>query len=131
MQWDDSVHAGFTNGEPWIKVNPNHKEINAKAECKDENSIFHYYKKLIQLRKTNKVLVDGKYELLLEEHPQIFAYTRTLGEETILVIANFYDDMISFSMPTNFQGSKKQLISNYNNQTEGMLQPYEAAMYLI
>lgn len=78
MQWDDSENAGFTSGQPWLKVNPNYKEINVKSQLKDENSIFNYYKKLIKIRKTNPVVVHGKYELILEENKEIFAYTKNL-----------------------------------------------------
>ena len=84
MQWDDSENAGFTTGEPWIKVNPNYKEINAKSQLNDENSIFNYYKKLIKIRKSNPVVVHGKYKLILEENKEIFAYTRTLENEKII-----------------------------------------------
>jgi glucan 1,6-alpha-glucosidase len=131
MQWDNSEQAGFTNGEPWIKVNPNYKEINAEAERKDETSIFTYYKKLIQLRKTHKVLIDGKYELLLADHPDIFAYTRTLEHTVMLVIANFYGNTVPFTLPAEYQRKKELLISNYKDQKDGFLQPYEAAMYLL
>ncbi|PTY82981.1 alpha-glucosidase, partial [Heyndrickxia sporothermodurans] len=81
MQWNDENHGGFTSGTPWIKVNPNYKEINAKQQLTDEDSIFHYYKKLIQLRKQHDIIVYGTYDLILPDHNEIFAYTRTLGEE--------------------------------------------------
>jgi glucan 1,6-alpha-glucosidase len=90
MQWDDSENAGFTIGIPWIKVNPNYKYINARNEMKDEKSVFNYYRKLIQLRKSNDIFIKGRFELLFEKHPELFIYTRTWNEHTLLVVANFY-----------------------------------------
>ncbi len=131
MQWEDGYQAGFTEGIPWIKVNPNYQEINAKAELRDKNSIFHYYKKLIQLRKTHEVLVKGSFDLLLPDHPDLFVYTRTLGDKVLLVVANFHGQMVPYSLPEDLRGSKECLISNYDTQDEGTLRPYEAAMYLM
>ena len=91
MQWDTSKHAGFTAATPWIAVNPNYTQINAKAQTADQNSVFHYYKKLITLRKQHPIIVYGSYELLLKESEQIFAYTRTLEQEKLLVVCNFTD----------------------------------------
>ena len=91
FQWDDSENAGFTTGTPWIMVNPNYKEINAKAELADPNSVFYYYQKLIQLRKEKEIIVYGTYDLLLPESKELYAYTRTLGEEKLLVVCNFSD----------------------------------------
>lgn len=87
---------GFTSGQPWLKVNPNYKEINAESQLKDENSIFNYYKKLIKIRKSNSVVVYGKYNLILEENKEIFAYTRTLENEMLLVICNFTGNETEF-----------------------------------
>lgn len=89
VQWDDSKHAGFTTGEPWFPVNPNAGTVNAKREVADTTSVFHYYRKLIELRHTMPIVVHGRFDLLLEEDEQIFAYTRTLGQEQLLVVANF------------------------------------------
>ena len=129
MQWDSSEHGGFTKGSPWIRVNPNYTDINAAEELKDENSIFNYYKKLIQLRKQYDVFVEGKYELLLADHPDIFAYTRTLGDITLLVLANFHGNTIPFSMPLEYEGTMEMLISNYEKPLEGCLRPYEAVIF--
>lgn len=89
MQWDDSAHAGFTVGEPWIMVNPNYREINARRELADPDSVFRYYQKLIALRKQEKVMVYGAYELLEPEDENLYVYTRTLQEVSLLVICNF------------------------------------------
>ena len=128
MQWDDTENAGFTTGRPWIGVNPNYTEINAKAETADENSVFHYYKKLIALRKQNPIMVYGKYELLLEDSEELFVYTRTLEEEKLLVVCSFSDKETVFEIPDEFVG-KACLISNRENvydKKQVVLKPYEA-----
>jgi len=73
MQWDDSENAGFTTGKPWINVNPNYKTINAKAQMNDPDSVFSYYKKLIALRKQYDVVAYGRYQLIMEDDPQVYA----------------------------------------------------------
>lgn len=128
VQWDDTENAGFTTGTPWIGVNPNYKEINAKAETADMGSVFHYYKKLIALRKQNPVIVYGKFELLLEDSEDLFVYTRALDEEKLLVVCSFSDKEVTFRIPDEFIGSGC-IISNRENTYEGEtieLKPYEA-----
>lgn len=128
MQWDDSLQAGFTTGTPWIAVNPNYKEINAKTETADIRSVFHYYKKLIALRKEYPVVVYGKYEALMEESDELFVYTRTLETEKLLVVCSFCDHETQFTMLTDFAGATC-LISNVENVYDkaGMiLKPFEA-----
>jgi oligo-1,6-glucosidase len=88
MQWDDSEHAGFTTGQPWLPANPNKAEINAAAAVADPDSVFHHYRRLIELRHEHQVVVDGRFELLLRDDPQVWAFTRTLEEEAWLVLAN-------------------------------------------
>ncbi len=135
VQWDDTEHAGFTTGTPWIKINPNYKEINAKQAVSDENSIFHYYRELIQLRKQHEIIVYGNYDIICEEHPELYAYTRTQGDETLLVICNFYGNQPTFELPETIHfNSKELIISNYEvdeaeeiNKIE--LKPYEARVY--
>lgn len=130
MQWDDSKNGGFTDGTPWIEVNPNYLEINAKKEISDADSIYNYYKKLIKLRKENMVFTQGEFQLLLEEDPQIFAYTRTTGEEMMCVIANFTDKPAPCRLPETWQ-KKELLIHNYNTENiGGVLRPYEAMIYI-
>ena len=128
MQWDDSSQAGFTTGTPWIAVNPNYREINAKAETADPNSVFHYYKKLIALRKQTPIMVYGKYEPLFEDSEDWFVYTRTLDQEKLLVVCSFTDRETAFTIPEEFAGADL-LISNMEpagNQGTVTLRPYEA-----
>lgn len=128
MQWDDSKQAGFTAGTPWIAVNPNYKEINAKAETADPDSVFHYYRKLIALRKKYPVIVYGKYEAMLEDSEELFVYTRTLESEKLLVVCSFCDHETAFTVPEEFAGASC-LISNRDGsyaERELTLEPYEA-----
>lgn len=131
MQWDASKNAGFTTGKPWIAVNPNYKKINVADQLKREDSVFHYYQKLIRLRKENEIIVYGNYELLLPEDENIFAYTRTLDNQKLLVVCNFSKSEQRF----DFSGyeNAKVLISNYNRDAreDGILKPYEATVLLL
>jgi len=131
MQWDASANAGFTTGTPWIAVNPNYKKINVADQLKREDSVFHYYQKLIRLRKENEIIVYGNYELLLPEDENIFAYVRTLDNQKLLVVCNFSKSEQKF----DFSGyeNAKVLISNYNRDAgeDGILKPYEATVLLL
>ena len=131
MQWDASENSGFTTGTPWIAVNPNYKKINVADQLKREDSVFHYYQKLIRLRKENEIIVYGNYELLLPEDENIFAYVRTLDNQKLLVVCNFSKSEQKF----DFSGyeNAKVLISNYNRDAgkDGILKPYEAIVLLL
>ncbi|WP_341878244.1 alpha-glucosidase [Defluviitalea saccharophila] len=136
MHWDDSTNAGFTTGTPWIKVNPNYKWINAKAQINDPNSVFNYYKKLIQLRKQHEIIVYGDYELLLPDSEEIYAFIRKLGEERLLIVCNFTDKQVEFEIPEELKGCQKEiLISNYDvdsidtREEKITLREYEARAY--
>ncbi|OIJ17494.1 glucohydrolase [Anaerobacillus alkalilacustris] len=134
VQWDDTENAGFTTLTPWISVNPNYKEVNAKKVLQDPNSIFHYYKKLIQLRKENEIVVYGKFELLHEDSEEIFSYTREHGNEKWLVICSFSTEAIKFDLPSQIKYQSKQLvIGNYENEPKTIeafeLKPYQALVY--
>lgn len=131
MQWDDSANAGFTEGTPWMKVNPNYTEINAQASLDDENSVFYYYKKLIALRKKYDIFTSGVYDPLMEDSPDLYSYTRTNGNEKLLVVANFYDREIPYIMPEEYQSQGEILIHNYDDITDGILRAYEAMMVYI
>ena len=128
MQWDDSAQAGFTDGESWIKVNPNYKEINAAQQLEDPNSIFHYYQKLIRLRKEKDIIVYGEFEPLYRDDEQIFAYIRRQEQEKLLTVCNFSDKNAEMEIPEEFKGAEC-LITNLDRTVfEGriVLKPYEA-----
>ena len=134
MQWSGEKNAGFTEGEPWIEVNPNYVKINAEEEQKNPDSIFHYYQKLIQLRKQEDVLVDGRFVLLFGEDEQIFAYTRTNDRVKLLVCANFTGMPAKCSLPQEWRDAEV-LIHNYAEMSESagkskerIWRPYEAVM---
>jgi oligo-1,6-glucosidase len=137
VQWDDSEHAGFTTGTPWIKVNPNYKDINAKQALADRNSLFYYYQMLIRLRKEKPIVVHGNYDLILDEHEEIYAFTRTLEDERLLVILNFTKSRPVFALPDSVSFSNKELlISNYSVEPAEdirllTLRPYEARVYAL
>ncbi len=134
MQWNDSENAGFTTGTPWLAINKNYNEINAKQCLEDENSIFHHYRKLINIRKNNDTIIYGDYTLLCPEDKNIFAYTRELNGDKILVVCNFYDKEVTFDFDDNFDSSEI-LLSNYEDSsllTEKLnLRPYEAIMFRV
>ncbi len=128
MQWDDSAQAGFTDGESWIKVNPNYKEINAAQQLEDPNSIFHYYQKLIRLRKEKDIIVYGEFEPIYRDDEQIFAYIRRQKQEKLLTVCNFSEKNAEMEIPEEFKGAEC-LITNLDRTVfEGriVLKPYEA-----
>ena len=128
MQWDDSTYAGFSTAQPWIMVNPNYTKINAKDQVNREDSVFKYYQKLISLRHNSDLIVYGTYDLLLADDPDIYAYTRTLDDDKLIVYCNFSDNTREVELPEEFTNGKI-LISNYNDaavNTKITLRPYEA-----
>lgn len=110
MQWNNHIHAGFTNGIPWIKVNPNYIDINVEQQRQDSNSIYHYYRKLIQLRHDNEMIVYGDYELLEEKHPQLFVYRRYQDSQELLIISNFTNQCITYTLPLQYQDRNKEVL---------------------
>ncbi|MDE5908633.1 MAG: alpha-glucosidase [Lachnospiraceae bacterium] len=130
MQWNEEENAGFTEGKPWIKVNPNYKEINASQQVDDEDSIFRCYQELIRLRKSYPVFTEGDFQMLFMEDENIFAYAREDETLQLLVVCNFYDQTVSCSLEERI-ASMKLLISNYKDIDQStLLRPYEARMYL-
>lgn len=133
FQWDDSENAGFSTGEPWIMVNPNYKQINAKEQMSRKDSVFAYYQKLIRLRKEEPVIVYGDYELLCPEDEELYVYTRSLSDEKLLVICNFSEKERSFILPEGAgMDTSRILIGNYETAAwkEEMLciRAYEAVV---
>lgn len=132
MQWTGEKNAGFTQGDPWMKVNPNYSDINVEKELNNPNSIYHYYKKLIKLRKEQKVLIYGSYDLILEDHDHVYAYTRTLADETVLIMCNLFSDTVEVKLPVSLDSKEKELwIGNYTNIEDNILKPYEARVIKI
>ena len=130
MQWDDSAYAGFSTAEPWIMVNPNYTKINAKDQVSREDSVFKYYQKLIKLRHESDLIVYGTYDLILDDDKDIYAYTRTLEDEKLVVYCNFSANTREVEVPAEFTDGKI-LISNYTDAKADKkitLRPYEAVV---
>ena len=128
MQWNASVQGGFTSGEPWIRINPNYKEINAVQQLGDPDSVFHYYQKLIRLRKEKDIIVYGSFEALCRDDDKIFAYTRKLDQKKLLTVCNFSDQDAEMEIPEEFAGAQC-LITNLGRTVfdrNFVLRPYEA-----
>ncbi|MBQ5152810.1 alpha,alpha-phosphotrehalase [Macrococcoides caseolyticum] len=123
VQWDDSMHAGFTTNEPWIKVADNYQQINVEKALKDENSIFYTYQKLIKLRHERDIITYGEVKPLLEEHKQLFVYERTLGNQVLFVVANFSEEPAE--LPVSFDLEGEVLITN-NDTVSHKIKPYQA-----
>ena len=128
MQWTSGENAGFSTGKPWLRVNKNKDFINVDESLKDPDSIYNYYRKLIEIKKTYPVVRDGKYKLLLPNHPYVFAYTRTTEKSEMLVIASFSKKSIRNPLNKQIQ-DYKLLLSNYPENNE-LLKPYEARVYI-
>ncbi|MDQ0428474.1 oligo-1,6-glucosidase [Planomicrobium stackebrandtii] len=126
MQWSAEPNGGFTTGTPWLKVNPNYREINALQHT-DPDSVYQYYKKLISLRKKMDIITHGDFELLYREDSEIFAYTRSWEEEKLTVYCNFSKNIKSAARPIG-----RVLIGNYaevDGESEVLLRPYEAIVF--
>jgi oligo-1,6-glucosidase len=123
MQWDASPNGGFTTGTPWIRVNPNHGEINAEAALADPDSVFHHYRRLIELRHTEPVVAHGDFTMLLEDDDRIYAFSRRLDDVELLVFANFSGDTVEFDAPEG------ELVLCNCAHLGAELQPWEARVY--
>ena len=135
MQWDDTENAGFTTGTPWIAVNPNHKGINAQAEIADVDSVFHHYRRLIELRHTEPAVVHGDFHMLLADHDQVYAFTRGYSTTELLVLANFSGRPATIEVPEadRWQGTELILANYPVDAAEDIqhlaLRPWEARVY--
>jgi oligo-1,6-glucosidase len=135
FHWDGTTNAGFTTGTPWIKVAPNYKEINAARQEKDPYSVLNYFRNMVKLRKSSPVLVYGKYTLLDKSNPSVYAYTRELGGQRMLVLLNFSAN--AATAETGINSSNARLLQyNYKTPPAGKkiqstvrLRPYEALVY--
>ena len=132
MQWDDSPHAGFTAGEPWIAVNPNHAEINAAAAIADPDSVFHHYRRLIELRHDEPAVALGDFTMLLEDDPRLYAFTRALDGTELLVVVNVSGEPASAAgIPDADAWAGAELVlTNAEPEPRGLeLGPWEARVY--
>ncbi|WP_377887258.1 alpha-glucosidase [Alkalihalobacillus sp. R86527] len=134
MQWNRDSNAGFTTGTPWMKVNPNYHEINVANQEQDKDSVLSFYKEMISLKKDHPVFTYGTYNLILEDHNQIYAYTRTTNDEKIVVITNLSTEPATFHFEFNLK-DEKLLLHNYpvekSEKEPLILKPYEARVYRI
>jgi oligo-1,6-glucosidase len=128
MQWDDSPNAGFSTGTPWLPVNPNHREINAKAQRADPDSVFHWYRRLIELRKTEPAVAEGDFTMLLPHDERLYAFTRRLGGTELLVIGNF-SGVGAHAGIDGWDGAEL-LLDNLDSPPEDLnLAPWQAVVY--
>ncbi|RVU69919.1 MULTISPECIES: alpha-glucosidase [Lactobacillus] len=130
MQWNNSQNAGFTSGKAWIEVNPNYKDINVEEDLNSNGSIYKYYQRLLDLKKNDKILVDGNYDVIDSDDSDIYAYTRTSSDGQILIICSFAPNKVRFDMPKEYIHNSKVLLSNYNENLNDIpetiyLKPYE------
>jgi oligo-1,6-glucosidase len=132
MQWDDSEHAGFTTGTPWIAVNPNHAEINALAALADEDSVFHHYRRLIELRHSEPAVAHGDFTMLLADHEHVYAFTRRYGATELLVLGNFSGEAVTVEVPGGWDGAELVLGNVEAPEPVGdrvTLQPWEGRVH--
>jgi oligo-1,6-glucosidase len=132
MLWSSAEHGGFTTGTPWLPANANRDLINAEAALADPGSVFHHYRRLIGLRHTDPVVVDGRFALLLPDHPQVWAFTRTLGDRVLLVLAN------CSSAPATVEpgsvpdlGGSEVLLATHGSSYDLALRPWESRIHRI
>ncbi|MGV2939398.1 alpha-glucosidase [Mesobacillus sp. LC4] len=133
MQWSVADNAGFSTGKPWIGTNPNYKEVNVENQLQDPDSILHFYKKMIEMKKANEIFTYGTYDLVLEEHSQIYAYTRTMDDKQALVISNLTSEPADFEFHGFPLESSQLLLNNYKVEDQKSLftlKPYETRVYL-
>ncbi|MGD7006581.1 glycoside hydrolase family 13 protein [Metabacillus sp. 84] len=135
MQWNNEKNAGFTTGTPWFGVNENYETINVEKQMADPDSVYHFFKSLIKIRKENDLFIYGDYDLILPEDKQIYAYTRTLGSQKGLVISNISSKPAYYQYSKLPLSSESLLISNYEcgqhkHTTSETLKPYETRVYL-
>jgi len=132
MHWDDSSHAGFSEGIPWLPVNPNYLTVNARAAMEQQDSVFHHFRKLIDLRHEYPVVVDGRFQLLLPESEQIWAFTRSLDDSTLVVLANCSSRPVEVPGDAVPDLGRAQLLLATHSATDTLvLQPWESRVYLL
>jgi len=131
MQWDATKNAGFSNETPWLPIHKNHTKVNVLNQENDQNSVLNHFRKMVALRKDNLLLVYGNYEIIQEEHPTIYAYSRTLEDQKMLILLNFSELESSIEL-SNYNDSKEVLINNYSelsvDKNTITLKPYQAVV---
>lgn len=128
MQWNKNKQAGFSEAKrTWLGVNPNFKKINVEKQQRDKKSILHHYKSMIKLRKSYDALIYGSYDLVFEDHDQIYGYTRTLNDEKFLILTNLFAEKTSFEFEF-LDGAELLLVSGGNGKNR-RLKPFEARVY--
>jgi oligo-1,6-glucosidase len=131
MQWDDTNNAGFSSETPWLPVHENHTTVNVATQQNDHNSVLNHFRKMVALRKDNLLLVYGEYEIIKEEHPTIYAYSRTLDDEQMKILLNFSESISKINL-LDLGLYKEVLINNYNelliDKNTITLQPYQAVV---
>ncbi|MEF3330912.1 glycoside hydrolase family 13 protein [Oceanobacillus sp. M60] len=132
MQWNNEANGGFTTGAPWMKVNPNYTAINVEEQQDHADSILNFYKRLIALRKQEQGLIYGNYNLMIAEHPDIYAYTRTYQEDKWIILVNVFGKATEYELPEKLKDKNlKLLINNYEEAALGKLKPYQAVIYQV
>ena len=134
MQWDASSNSGFSKSNPWIKINPNYRDINVENQLNDKDSILNFYKKMIKIRKENEALIYGEYKLILEDDENIYSYIREFENKKFIIITNLTDKKVEFNYDKEVLKYENLLISNYNIKAHEdinkiLLNPYEARLY--
>jgi oligo-1,6-glucosidase len=131
LQWSNDLNAGFTSGQPWLPLNPDYTTFNIASQSKDPSSILSHFKTLTKLRKENKVLIHGKYQIYQKDHPTVYAYTRILGNEKLLTLLNFSQKPSSISI-SDFKIKQVPISNNYEDlEITGpkvLLKPYQAVI---
>ena len=131
MQWDESEHAGFSTGTPWLAANPNYRTINVAADRAAARSVFGFYQRLIELRHSDPVVALGAFTLIAPDHDRLYAFTRILNGQTLLVLANVSDAPLTVQgdwLPDDISGAEL-LLGNYPGDGSAALRPWEARLY--
>ena len=131
MQWDAKKNAGFSSETPWLPVHENHTTVNVANQQNDHNSVLNHFRKMVALRKQNLLLVYGNYEIIQEEHPTIYAYSRTLEDQKMVILLNFSELESSIAM-SSYNSANEVLINNYSelsvDKNTITLKPYQAVV---
>lgn len=135
MQWSAEAYAGFSSGTPWLGLNPNYQEVNVEVQKQDPNSILNFYKQMIQLRKKESIFIYGIYDLVLESHPKLYAYTRTMGQQKVIILSNLTDEELTVTEVEGIMYKHENLllanleVGVHAETTTLQLAPYEARIY--